>query len=325
MFQSSSTCAAAHASSASSRPAASASASSAEPVSVVTTLSAPSRQSSSHRRAARDRRGRRRDRRRRLRHVHHALGQHEARAERLARPCEHRVPVLRLARDQARRARRRDRTADRSRDISRSRPRPAAGAGATPSMIELASRVSGMAAGSITSRCACPFGGDRLGQRARRRRQRPPRRRAHRPAVEQHRRSRSVALADRARPGRTAPAASAACRAAPPRSDRAAGCSKMSSKISRMVSAICATQQISAVRARVVLKLTNFKRLMAADHDASQHAMPASRCFDKTNSAACSIIDERLLCTATGGVCGLGPLTFAAGFGSSRPDRGGWT
>ena len=46
MFQSSSTCAAVHASSVVSRPAASASASSAEPVSVVTTLSAPSRQAS---------------------------------------------------------------------------------------------------------------------------------------------------------------------------------------------------------------------------------------------------------------------------------------
>ena len=82
-----------------SRPAASASAMSAEPVSVVTTLSAPSRQAwMSALGIAVARRG---DRLRRLRHMHHALGQHEARAERLARPFDDRVPVFALARDQA--------------------------------------------------------------------------------------------------------------------------------------------------------------------------------------------------------------------------------
>ena len=37
----------------------------------------------------------------RLRHVHDALRQHEARAEFFARPGQHRVPMLRVPRDQA--------------------------------------------------------------------------------------------------------------------------------------------------------------------------------------------------------------------------------
>ena len=90
---------------------------------------------------------------------------------------------------QARPARRRDRTAGRCRDISRSRPRPAAGDGATPSMIELASRVSGIAAGSILSCCAFHSAASASASSRSRRGQRLPRRGPHRPAVEQHRQS----------------------------------------------------------------------------------------------------------------------------------------
>ena len=102
---------------------ASASASSAEPVSVVIEDTAPSRHGSA--RGIRGAHGG--DRLVRLRHVHDALRQHEARAECLARPGQHRVPMLRVPLRPGRPAPRRDSTPNRSRDIARSRRRPLRG------------------------------------------------------------------------------------------------------------------------------------------------------------------------------------------------------
>ena len=140
-------------------------------------------------------------------------------------PNRHRVPMAALACRPARPARRRDRTADRCRDISRSRPRPAAGAGATPSMIELASRVSGIAAGSTLSCCASHSAASACGQGAHRRGQvaaAPASAPAGRRAGPQSR----PAPRRPSPPGRTAPAGSGACCAARTPSDRAAGSRK---------------------------------------------------------------------------------------------------
>ena len=86
--------------------------------------------------------------------------------------------------------RQRDRTADPSRDISRSPRRPARARRSTPSMMELASRVSGICAGSITSFCASHSSAIACAERARRRREISARRRLHRLAVEQNRETR---------------------------------------------------------------------------------------------------------------------------------------
>ena len=180
MFQSSSTWAAAQASSVERWPCAIASAISAEPVSVVIALTAPSRHGSSGNGA----RGGG-ERLVRLRDEHHALAQHEARAERVARPGDQRVPMLRLALDQPVRAagaiadqigaeelgdlglHRVGRIGDAVDDgIGEPRERH------RRRIDELALRL--------------PFVRQRLRQRLRGRRQRPARRRPHRPAVEQH-------------------------------------------------------------------------------------------------------------------------------------------
>ena len=232
---------------------------SAEPVSVVTTLSAPSRQASDVRASGSPRR--RRDRLRRLRHVHHALGQHEARAERLARPVDDRVPVSAPGARPGPRARGADRTGDRSRDICSISAATGAGAGATPSMIELASRVSGIAAGSITVLLRVPFRGDRLRQRPRRRGKRaaaPASAPACRRAAPE---SRRVALAHRRRLVEPRPQIAAAWCAAPTPSGRTAGSRKSPRKcrasVSRRVCDLrstccernCATQQAVATDA----------------------------------------------------------------------------
>ena len=181
MFQSSSTCAACPGlSSAVSRPCASASASSAEPVSVVTECSAPSR--------------------------HGSRGMAAPAAASAASGCatcttpsastncapstsrahsSNRIPMARLALDQT--ARLAGAVANRSdADSARSLRRTGAERSATPSMIELASRVSGISAGSITSRCASHSAASASAKAPRRRGEQPARRRAHRLAVEPH-------------------------------------------------------------------------------------------------------------------------------------------
>ena len=217
MFQSSSTCAAAHASS------------DAEP---------PRRNRERDQRRAgergdhidgaepprigRDRGARRRDRVLGLRDEHHAFAEHEARAERLARPGEHRVPVLRLLGDEPLRrvgaiadeigaeifrdflgdrlGVRRDAVDDR---VGKPRERHGGGIDA------LALRV--------------PFGGDRLRRAAA---TAPPARRppASSPARPSSRIGYGAPSPDRAAAGRTACAGSGACCAAPPRPGRAARC-----------------------------------------------------------------------------------------------------
>ena len=90
-----------------------------------------------------------------LRHEHHPCREHEARAELVARPGDHRVPGLRLALDQAGRTFGAIEQQDRSARYFATSAATSGAASATPSMIVLASRVSGMLAGSMTSRCAC--------------------------------------------------------------------------------------------------------------------------------------------------------------------------
>ena len=124
----------------------------------------------------------------------------------------------------------------------RSPRRPAAGAVTTPSMIVLASRVSGIAAGSTRSLCASHSAATAS---ASARDGAPARRRA---GVLTGSPSSSTAnrapVADMRARDKTACAATDACCAAPTRSDRATSLPSRSSRISRMKKGLSAARQI---------------------------------------------------------------------------------
>ncbi len=94
-------------------------------------------------------------------------------------------PCLGLARDQTLRRLRTIETRSQARNFSTSAA-TAAGAVATPSMMLLASRVSGMVAGSMTSRCCCHSVASISANRRCRRRKRMTSGRSHRSAIYDH-------------------------------------------------------------------------------------------------------------------------------------------
>ena len=98
----------------------------------------------------------------------------------------HRIPMLHLARDQPGR-RRGAIEYEVGAEILGHLLRHAIGRGATPSMMALASRVSGILAGSMTSRWASHSSASACASCSRRRGKSSARGRAHRPAIEQHR------------------------------------------------------------------------------------------------------------------------------------------